>query len=167
MPDSILVAYATRHGSTREVAFAIAAALREQGLEASVRPAADVVTLRGYDGVVLGGALYTGRLHGDARRFLRRHRAALATLPLAVFAIGPRTLAPADVAGSRSQLERALAAGPGLQPLSTAIFGGVIDPKTLHFPLNRIPPSDARDWPAIGAWANALAARFTLAAAAA
>jgi hypothetical protein len=43
----------------------------------------------------LGGALYMGRLHREARRFLRTHREALATRPLAVFAMGDR-MAPSD-----------------------------------------------------------------------
>jgi menaquinone-dependent protoporphyrinogen oxidase len=120
-------------------------------------PAADVGLLRQYAGVVLGGALYTGRLHKDARRFLARHREALAGRALAVFALGPRTTEPADVAASRAQLERALRAVPELSPVSVAIFGGVVKPDELRFPFKRLPASDARDWAAIDAWASDLA----------
>ena len=122
-------------------------------------PAAEVGHLRGYAGVVLGGALYTGRLHKDARRFLARHRDALAGRALAVFALGPRTLAPADVAASRAQLDRALRRAP--EPVSVAVFGGVVRPEKLPFPFNRIPAGDARDPGAIEAWASELAARFS------
>src|SRR5262249_36166346 len=59
----VLVAYATRHGSTKEVAQEIAATLDAEGMAVDVLPAANVGHLHGYDGVVLGGALYTGRLH--------------------------------------------------------------------------------------------------------
>jgi flavorubredoxin len=38
MPASVLVAYATRHGSTQEVAEADAATLRECGLEVDIQP---------------------------------------------------------------------------------------------------------------------------------
>lgn len=34
-----------------------------------------------------------------------------------------------------------------------AVFGGVVEPSKLHFPLNRMPASDARDWSVIEAWA--------------
>ena len=156
----ILVAHASRHGSTREVAEAVAGALRTLGCSVDVMPAAEVGMLRGYAGVVLGGALYTGRLHKDARRFLARHREALAGRALAIFALGPRTLEAADVAGSRAQLDRALHAVPELHPVSVAIFGGVIDPEKLRFPFKRMPASDARDWAAIDAWAAELAGRF-------
>jgi len=76
--DSVLVAYATRYGSTQEVAEAIGETLREQGLGVEVRPAREVRTLEGYDAVVLGAALYMYRWHKDARRFLSRQRKALA-----------------------------------------------------------------------------------------
>jgi menaquinone-dependent protoporphyrinogen oxidase len=136
----------------------VAATLRSRGLPVDVMPAAEVGHLRHYAGVVLGGALYTGRLHKDARRFLTRHRDALAGRALAVFALGPRTLAPDDVAASRAQLDRALSRAP--RPVSVAIFGGAIDPEKLRFPFNRMPAGDARDWAAIEEWASALVPRL-------
>lgn len=147
----ILVAYATKHGSTREVAHAIAATLREDGREVELHEAADAVDVSRYEGVILGGSLYVGRWHPDARRFLHRHGAALGHVTLAVFALGPRTLSEHDVAESRTQLDRSL---NGVDPARVAIFGGVVDPKTFSFPLNRLPASDARDWDAISAWAS-------------
>jgi menaquinone-dependent protoporphyrinogen oxidase len=156
----VLVAHASRHGSTREVAEAVAATLRARGLAVQVMPAGEVGHLRRCDAVVLGGALYTGRLHKDARRFLARYRKALAARPLAVFALGPRTLEATDVAASQAQLDRALGV-VGLAPDTVAIFGRVVQPDQLRFPFSRMPASDARDWPAIEAWATELAARFT------
>ncbi|HEY6031864.1 MAG TPA: flavodoxin domain-containing protein [Gaiellaceae bacterium] len=153
----ILIAYATKHGSTREVAEAVAGTLREEGLEVEVKPAAEARALEAYDGVVLGGALYMGRLHKDAKRFLSRHRGALAALPVAVFAMGPRTLEEQEVAESRAQLDRALADVPELEPVAVTIFGGVLDPAAQHFPFNRMPAADARDWDAIRLWARELA----------
>ena len=156
---SALVAYASKHGSTREVAERVAEVMRRSGLDVDVMPASNVGHLRGYDTVVLGGALYTGRLHKDARSFLARHRDPLSVRSVAVFAMGPRTNEPSDVAGSRAQLDRALAKTPEIEPVSVAIFGGVVDPDKLRFPFNRMPASDARDWPAIEAWAAGLTVR--------
>jgi menaquinone-dependent protoporphyrinogen oxidase len=161
MTPTVLVAFATKHGSTRQVAEEVAERLGTHGFAAFVRPAGDVDSLEGYQGVVLGGAIYTGRLHADARTFLRLHRSELATRPLAVFAMGPRTLAEEDLASSRAQLDAALAREPTLQPFATAIFGGVFDPVQHHFPFNRMPASDVRDWQAIRTWADDVAAQIT------
>ena len=155
----VLVAYATKHGSTREVAEAIAARLRENGLDADLRRAADVEAVDDYASVVVGGSIYMGRWYGDARALLKQHKEALSKTPLFVFALGPKTLADDDVAGSRTQLDSALAKFPELSPRLVAIFGGVIDPSRLRFPLKRLPASDARDWETIARWADEVARR--------
>jgi menaquinone-dependent protoporphyrinogen oxidase len=160
MSAHVLVTYASKHGSTREVAESIAETFRREGLCVDVHEAAVVEDVASYDCVLLGGALYMGRLHPDARRFLRRHRAVLAARPLAVFAMGPQTLSEHDVAGARRQLDRALAAVPEVHPLAIAVFGGVVDPGQLRFPFNRMPASDARDWNAIETWAEEVATAF-------
>jgi menaquinone-dependent protoporphyrinogen oxidase len=160
MTSSVLVAYATKRGSTQEVAEAIGESLAERGIEVDVRPAGEVRALAGYTGVVLGGALYMGRWHDDARAFLKPHRQALTALPTAIFAMGPRTLEPSEVAESRSQLDHALTKVPELEPVTTAIFGGVVDPAKLPFPLSHMPGSDARDWQAIEAWAGEVAVKI-------
>lgn len=157
----VLVAYATKRESTHEVADAVAATLRELDHAVEVRPAAEVTSLSSYGAVVIGGALYMGRWHHDARHFLSRHREALTHLPVAVFAMGPRTTAPADIEGSRRQLDAAFAKEPGLEPVSVAIFGGVIDPAKLRFPFRNIGATDARDWDAIRSWADTVGDLFT------
>jgi menaquinone-dependent protoporphyrinogen oxidase len=150
----LLVAYGSKHGSTKEVAEAIAAKVKSAGREVEVRRAAEVEDVRPYEGVVLGGSLYFGRWHGDAARFLSKHRRKLSELPVAVFALGPQTAAPEDLAESRAQLDKALRKVPEVEPRSIAVFGGVIDPAKLRFPLSRMPASEARDWDAVEAWAD-------------
>jgi menaquinone-dependent protoporphyrinogen oxidase len=123
-----------------------------------LRAAADVDDISRYSGLVLGGALYTGRWHRDVRRLLSRHRAALAGVPVAVLAIGPTTTEPEDLGRAREQLDRALTKVPELEPVAVGIFGGVVDPAKLHFPFNRMPAVDARDPAAIRSWALEVAA---------
>jgi len=153
MTRRMLVAHATKKGSVAEVAEFVADTLRERGLTVDVQPAHLVKSVDEYDQVVLGGALYMGRWHPDARGFLRRHHRALARLPVAIFAMGPLTTEEEDVAGARRQLERALHGEPDVVPTSVAIFGGVVDPAKLRFPFNRMPETDARDWEQIREWA--------------
>ena len=119
-----------------------------------MRKASQVEDLAFYDGVVLGGSLYFGRWHTDAVSFLKRFQEQLAGRPFAVFALGPKTASPHDLAESRAQLDRAL---KDVDPASVAVFGGAIDPAKLRFPFNRMPASDARDWTAIAAWADEVA----------
>jgi len=61
VPHHVLVAYATRYGSTAELARFIARTLREEGLDAEALPAAEVTDVAAYDAVVIGSALYMGR----------------------------------------------------------------------------------------------------------
>lgn len=157
MEGTVLVAYATKHGSTREVAEAVAARLREHGLHVELESANTTRELDGIEAVVLGGSLYMGRWHPDARRFLKRNRAQLAETPLAVFGMGPLTTEDKDVASARQQLEHALRKTPELEPRTVAIFGGVVDPDKLSFPFNHMPASDARDWDEIQRWTDLFA----------
>lgn len=85
----VLIAYGTKNGSTAGIADMIATALQAEGLSPQACPAAQVRTVEGYDAVVLGGALYAGRWHRDARRFARRFGQALQGLPVWVFSSGP------------------------------------------------------------------------------
>jgi menaquinone-dependent protoporphyrinogen oxidase len=165
MMSPILVAYATTYGSTREVAEAVAAALRERGSETELRPASEVDDLAGYSAVVLGAPLYFFRWHKDARRFLARHRRALDALPAAVFALGPTEDKPEDFAEVRKQLDRALAKTPWFSPASVVVFGGRLDPAGLRFPhsnpaMKKMSLMDIRDWEAIRAWADELPTVF-------
>jgi len=166
MPASVLVAYATRYGSTQEVAEAVAETLRERGLGVSVQPMQEVRTLQGYSAVVLGTALYMFRLHKDAHRFLTRHREALSKRPVAIFAMGPINNDEKEWQGVRAQLDKELAMFPWFTPVAQEIFGGKFDPAKLRFPYNlvpylkRLPASDIRDWNAIRAWASTVAEKL-------
>lgn len=163
MTALILVAYATKHGSTKDVAEAIMTRLREHGLEVDIQPAGEVRKLDGYSAVVLGAPLYMGRWHGDALSFLKRHRAALSGLPVAIFALGPLKTAEQDEQGwrsSREQLDHALVKVSWLAPVAVEMFGGVIDPTKLHFPFSHMPAGNAREGTAIRSWADKLAATF-------
>lgn len=171
MSDPMLVAYATRYGSTREVAEAIAATLRESGLEVDIQPMRQVRSVASYRAVVMGAPIYIGSFLKDARRFLSRHSAALATRPVAVFALGPTHGAEQALQSARPQLDKELAKFPWLKPVAAEMFGGKYDPASLRFPdgllaslpaspLHGLPAADVRNWTAIRAWASDLAAKL-------
>lgn len=161
----VLVAYATKYGSTREVAEAIARTLGDRGLEVAVHPAHEVRDLSGYDAVIVGGPLYYFHWHRDARRFLGRHKQALARVPVAVFALGPFNDKAEDFAGARDQLDRTLIKHEWLKPVAITVFGGKFAPGGLRFPdrnpaMKAMEASDIRDWDVIAAWAGQAADAF-------
>jgi menaquinone-dependent protoporphyrinogen oxidase len=146
----VLVGYATKNGSTAEVAETVASAIRARGGRAEVLAAKTVRDpVSRYDLVVLGAPLYSGRWHKDAARFLRRHRRDLADVPVAVFGMGPRDDTPDAWERSRAQLARALAKRDWLTPVSVTVFGGVDPPGR-----GNRPRRDLRDSSVIRAWAG-------------
>jgi len=164
----ILVAYATKYGSTKGVADAVADELRRHDLEVDVRPARDVRDVSAFSAVVVGGALYFFRWRREARAFLSRNRATLTHLPVAVFGMGPIEDTADQFDGARGQLDRALAKQAWLTPVSIAVFGGRLDPSVLRFPDNNpamrnMPAVDLRDWDAIKTWADTLPDAFGVA----
>ena len=173
MSASILVTYASRYGSTQQVAETIAATLRESGLELDIQPMRQVRALEGYRAVVLGAPLYIGSWHKDAQRFLSQQREALVRQRVAVFALGPTHMDEEEWQGSRAMLDKELAKFPWLAPVALELFGGKYDPAKLRFPDNLIaslpaspihnmPACDVRDWTAIHAWADNLPAKLQL-----
>jgi len=178
---SVLVAYASRHGATQGIAQRIAARLREDGVLAAAMPARDVTDLVGYDAVVLGSAAYMFHWLADANRFVQRNRDALAAHPLWLFSSGPLGTDPVDAKG-RDQLA---AAEPKefpdlkatLHPRGAQVFFGAFDRDappiglaerlTRHLPAGAqeaMPAGDFRDWAAIDAWADGIAAALAPAA---
>jgi menaquinone-dependent protoporphyrinogen oxidase len=157
-PPRVLVAYASKYGSTREIAEAIAVVLVDAGLAVDVLAAGDIRDISMYDAVVLGSALYSAHWRRDANRFVRRHLDELQVRPVWLFSSGPldhsaehadipltehvvRDVAPIGARGHRTFGGRLLPGTPGMDEALLA---------THHV-------GDFRDWDAIGAWAREIA----------
>ena len=85
----VLVAVASRHGSTWEIAEALADVLREAGFGVDVADPDDVETLDLYGAVLLGSSVYVGRWAASARAMVDRLAHALASRPVWLFSSGP------------------------------------------------------------------------------
>ncbi len=167
-----LVTYASKYGSTREVAEFVAARLREGGFEVDDQPIKKVRRLEQYDFIVLGTPIYFGALQKDALTFLNQNQETIVSrsregLRMAFFTLGPMHNDEKEWQGSRTLLDKEMEKFSWFHPASIEMFGGKYDPTKLRFPdtliaalpaspLHDLPASDARDWQAIRAWASIL-----------
>ena len=166
MTNRILVAYATRTGSTAEVADRIAQRLCAAGLSAEARPVGEVASLDGYSGAVLGSAVRYSSWLSEMTDFLSIHRDTLAAMPVAFFTMHMLALGddPAAVAERAKYTARARDL---ITPIEAVFFEGMIDPARLSFfdrlavRLVKSPIGDRRNWDRIAAWADTLAPRLT------
>ena len=152
-----LIAYASRHGSTREIAERIGATLRSAGDEVQVIPVSAAPDLLAFDTVIVGSAVYMGHWMKEAVEFLRLNQATLAERPVWLFSsgpVGPKSLPEAvDIAALRQLLE--------IRGHRT--FAGALDAKKLSLAERmmvravKAPYGDDRSWEDIDTWAREIA----------
>jgi menaquinone-dependent protoporphyrinogen oxidase len=155
----VLVAYATKMGTTREIAEEIAARLAERGLDVELADVSTVREVTPYDAVVVGSAVYMTRWRGEAVAFLRRNAEELAARRVWAFHSGPvgeKTEEPvAAPPGVRKLLERI-----GAVPVHT-FAGALIADRARGFVAKKMArgplAGDFRDHDAIRAWADTIA----------
>jgi menaquinone-dependent protoporphyrinogen oxidase len=156
---TVLVTYASKHGSTRGIAEAIGRRLRDRGIETEVKPVGAVDGLEPYDAVVVGSAVYLGAWRREAVEFLDRHAEALRGVPVWLFSSGPTATDPMQLALSVKQRRRLDAVGARNHHL----FRGALDPKQLGFLERRAvkaakqPLGDFREWADVAGWADSIA----------
>ena len=156
---TVLVAYATKHGSSREIAEAIGGRLRERGLDAEVRQVGEVDGVEMYEALVIGSAVYLGSWRKEALAFLDRHAETLHRVPTWLFSSGPTGTEPTDDALLEKRQRRLDAVGARNHHL----FRGALDPDDLGFlergavKAAKAPLGDFRDWDEIQAWAATIA----------
>ncbi|MGE5530648.1 MAG: flavodoxin domain-containing protein [Bacteroidota bacterium] len=167
MAGRVLVAYASKSGTTAEVAEAIAEALRAQKLSVDTLPVDSVAGLSEYSAVVLGSGVRIGKWLPQALAFARKHQSALATLPVAIFTV--HMLAVGADEESRQHREAYTAAVRDIvRPRAEAFFAGRIEMSRLSL-VERLmtkavkaPEADDRDWTAIRQWSEGLPEKLGL-----
>ena len=164
MDDRVLVAYATKHGATAEIAEKIGQTLREAGLPADVLPANRVGDLTPYKAVVLGSAVYIGQWRKEAVAFLKANEKALAGRPVWLFSSGPTGKGNPEELTKGWRFPKALQPiSDRIQPRDLALFHGALDPKTLSqvekWMIKKVkaPLGDFRVLDAVNSWASVIA----------
>ncbi len=167
MSNKILVTYASRAGSTAEVAEAIGKTLAEDGAQVDVLPMNEVKELASYQSVVAGSAIRGSKWLPEAMEFIKTHRTELAQKRFAEFMVCI-TLAMSNSDQYRSAVAKWVApVREQVKPLSEGLFAGMLDFSKLPFnwdtlmlrltvALGIFPRGDRRDWNAIRVWAESL-----------
>jgi menaquinone-dependent protoporphyrinogen oxidase len=154
----ILVAVATKHGATHEIAEVISDALRLHGLD-SVTMSVQDATLDGVDAVVLGSAVYAGHWRTTAVEFLRHNERRLRTMPVWLFSSGPVGGFPAPEENPVGMADLVAATGAR----GHRVFAGMLDRRQLSFTERavttalRVPAGDFRDFDDVRDWADGIA----------
>jgi menaquinone-dependent protoporphyrinogen oxidase len=159
---SVLVAFASRYGATRQIAQQIGAVLSVAGHDVRVRPATAVRDVGDHEAVVLGSSVYRGRWMEQATAFAEQHLAELADRPVWLFSSGMLAQGPptdleryAELLGARDR-----------RAFGGALVVGRLDlvDQVLRLASSRrraLRSGDLRDWVDIEDWAHRIAADLT------
>jgi menaquinone-dependent protoporphyrinogen oxidase len=166
MSHRTLIAYASRAGSTAEVAEFLGDVLRTAGLDVDVRSVKDAADITSYDSLVLGTAIWAGKPLPEMRRFVADQRDALSGKPVAYFI-------QCDLLREDTPANRQIALGYVLplrelhEPVNVGLFAGRRDFSAVHPLLKwvlmhvlRLAEGDWRDWEQMKAWAGTVAGQL-------
>jgi menaquinone-dependent protoporphyrinogen oxidase len=167
MNKKILVTYASRTGSTAQIAEAICKSLVKNGEEAELLPMENVKDLSSYHAVIIGSPIRKSQWLPEAMQFLQNHRAELARKRVATFTVCI-TIAMSNVERYQDVVRQWTAPVRELaKPISEGLFAGrlnfrklpcTLDTLLLRFTvaLGVFPKGDHRDWNAVHAWVQDL-----------
>ncbi len=162
MKQRILVAYASKAGSTGEVAAAIGQALAVNGAAVDVYPVEAVPAIQDYQAVIVGSAIRAGKWLATATRFVETHQPTLSQIPTAYFTCCMTLYEETEE--NRSKALGYMDPVRGMvTPVAVGAFGGKLDYSKLSFldgmmmkVVGGAPEGDFRPWEAIRAWAGSL-----------
>ncbi len=161
----ILIAVASRHGATLQIAERVAGVVRAAGHEVDLL---DVTqghhgpdAIDGYDAFLIGSAIYEGHWLRGARRFTLDHAIALQGAPVWLFSSGPLDDDDAHVGVETRRVDELVHA---VDAIEHRLFSGRLDRTDLSrlerwiADVVRAHDGDFRDWDAIDAWADSVVA---------
>jgi menaquinone-dependent protoporphyrinogen oxidase len=163
--NHILVTYATRAGSTFEVATCVAEVLRAAGATVDVKPVMAVHEVKDYDAVIVGSAIRMSRWLPEAVTFVKANREALSHIPTAYF------LVSGLLRDDTPEMQRKVLAFLDpvrtiLEPTTIGMFAGKMDYSKMDGFDRSIAEGvdsaegDWRNWEAIRQWARDLQPTF-------
>jgi len=161
----VLVTYATKYGTTAEIAGDIAKTLTASGLETDVIPVMEVGMVDEYDAIVIGSPLYIGKILVEAREFCKQYKPHLEGKWIAFFVDG------VSLCNGNHKKQEAMFAAIDAMSLyivvaEKAIFGGrlvrgVLSEADLQIAtIANAPEGDFRNPEDVRTWANDIAQKI-------
>lgn len=163
----VLVSAASRHGSTAEIAEAIAKSLHESGIDADSIPPEQVAVTSDYDAFVIGSAVYTGHWLEEAVDFCKRLGPDLAGRSVWLFSSGP--VGPPDGKFTRQmwtdpvdldEVRRATGSDRHRMLAGKLVRGELSRPQRAALFLFKRLEGDYRNWRAVSSFAEEVAAEL-------
>ena len=161
---TVLVTYASRAGSTIEIAQAIAVELEKRSFTVDISPVNRVTDLKGYSFMVIGSAIRMSAPLPEVIAFVEQYRDTLCSIPTAFFAVYLMNFS-SDEASSKARLAYLDPIRDRLSLQHEAFFTGVFDPAKVSFieglmgKILQSPVGDFRDWTAISNWSQSIFTR--------
>jgi menaquinone-dependent protoporphyrinogen oxidase len=165
MEPKVLVTYGTKYGSTAEIAQKIGEVLKQEGLQADVVDARKAGDPSAYNAVIIGSAVYIGMWRKEVTNFIKKNAGVLAQKPVWIFSSGPT--GPGNPVkmmqgwiipkGIKSTID-------SIKPRDITVFHGATNEskwnllEKMAMKNVKAPLGDFRDWNAVTAWANSIAA---------
>lgn len=161
--EKVLIAYASKHGSTKEIALKIASVLTDKDLLVEVIGAGKSIEVAGYDAVIIGSAIYAGNWLKEAKKFIDEYSSQLKKTKVWLFSDGPIGSPLKPTSGSAMSAELINSMLAKTQAREHKLLAGKLDVKTLNFgeklitKVLKTSTGDYRDWQEVEAWAKAVA----------
>jgi len=169
MTQKVLVVYATKFGSTKEVAEKVGEIIRSKKIRVDVRNVNTVKDISAYSAVILGTAIRMGKPVSDAFSFIKKYKDDIKNKSVAFFSVG--LYMKEDTPENREKATKCLL--PLIEqvenPVSIGLFGGKIDYSTMPLLLRwtfskdtsgELQEGDWRDWDTISSWVDELLPRL-------
>ena len=160
--DKLLIVYATRAGSTAEVADFVGKAMAKNGFDVDITPANEVKDLSKYTAVILASGVRAGKVYPEILRFAKQNHARLKQIPTACIILC-MVLQDPTLENKKAAESYAAPLKQEISPVDIGLFAGKMDYAKLGFVSRMIikhmvktPEGDFRDWKAIEAWAESL-----------
>lgn len=164
----VLVAFATRFGSTREIVSAMVHELNSAGLDAHGVETTSSLNPDDYDAFVIGSPIYGGHWLAAAGMFASITSERIDGKPVALFSVG--TLGVSNWKGAEKEHQDFITGltevAPKLNIVSNALFKGYFERSNLPWYLRIVdrfaptPQGDHRNWQVIKSWTKSLVPKF-------